>query len=211
MLSAPTSCTAKKGYKFVVMETTAGNIKLKLYEDTPLHSENFLKLVENKHYDGMLFHRVIKDFMIQGGSGDSRGAEKGKMLGAGGGVDYTIPAEFRTTHFHIKGALAAARLGDQANPQKASSGEQFYIVQGRPYSEQELNVLDQRRNVKLPIEVRELYKSVGGTPFLDENYTVFGEVVEGMDVVEKIANQATAQYDRPIEDVVIIKAYLKKK
>lgn len=245
-------------YKCVVLETNLGNIKLKLYEDTPLHSENFLRLVKSKHYDGLLFHRVIQDFMIQGGASDSRGAEKGKMLGMTD-PGYTLEAEIRPEHRHEKGALCAARQSDQVNPEKRSSAEQFYIVQGKVYTDEELNKIEDYRlnkaknklfallfepkkaeyddymrkgqrakadklahSVMQEVEkqfsdyrehyftpqARENYKTIGGTPFLDGEYTVFGEVVEGLDVLDKIAAQQTDKNDRPLEDVVILKTKL---
>ncbi|MDR0371285.1 MAG: peptidylprolyl isomerase [Prevotellaceae bacterium] len=236
------------------METNYGDIVVKLYDDTPLHRDNFIKLVENGTYDGVLFHRVIKDFMIQAGDPESKNASKDANLGSGG-VGYTIPAEFvYPKHFHKKGALAAARQGDQVNPEKASSGCQFYIVEGQVYddiltieesmkqkammqlfnqkvsamqdeiaamqqagdmeklsalqnelvAEVELEITASGASYTLNDEQRTAYTTIGGTPHLDGDYTVFGEVIEGLDVVDKISEVATNPMDRPMEDVKII-------
>ncbi len=235
--------------------TSKGDIKLKLYNDTPLHRDNFIKLVKEGQYNGLLFHRVIKDFMIQGGDVTSKDAPMNKQLGAGD-LGYTVPAEFRyPKYFHKKGALCAARTGDEVNPEKASSASQFYIVTGKKYSEQELNQMEKqlegrlkqeifarlqnenkpkimefyrsgnkeelailrdtligkteleaekrKDEVKLSPELREAYKNVGGVPFLDNQYTVYGEVVEGMDIVEAIQSSKTNKQDRPTENIVI--------
>lgn len=236
----------------VRIKTTEGDILVRLYDETPKHRDNFLKLAGEGYFDGTLFHRVIKDFMIQGGDPDSKGAPKGKMLGTGG-PDYTLPAEFVYPKlFHKRGALSAARLGDEVNPERESSGSQFYIVWGKTYKSAELKqmerqlemqqeqtvfnklakenrdkIMELRRNrdrtglQKLQDELiaetkaiclekgkptftdeqREAYTTVGGTPFLDNQYTVFGEVEEGLDVVEKIQNCETMRGDRPTEDV----------
>ena len=241
----------------VKIETTAGDIKVKLYNETPKHRDNFIKLVKDGMYEGTLFHRVIKDFMIQAGDPDSKNAPKGKMLGAGD-VGYTIPAEFvYPKFFHKKGALSAAREGDNVNPKKESSGCQFYIVTGKVYNDSTLLSMESQMNEnkinvifntlaqkhmkeiykmrkandenglydlqeKLFAEAQEIaakqpevhftpeqiaaYTTVGGTPHLDGEYTVFGEVVEGMDVVDKIQQVKTDRSDRPEEDVKIIKA-----
>ena len=190
--------TSKKS--FVLIETNFGNMKILLYEDTPLHRENFIKLVKSGFYDGLLFHRVIKKFMIQGGDPDSRDAATGAMLG-NGGPGYTIPAEFRPNHFHKKGALAAARQGDAVNPRKESSGSQFYIVQGRTYDNFEMDQIAEKMNKTFSDEQMNVYGSTGGTPFLDNDYTVFGEVVEGLDVIDKIAAVRCNPANRPLEDV----------
>ena len=241
----------------VKIETTAGDIKVKLYNETPKHRDNFIKLVKDGMYEGTLFHRVIKNFMIQAGDPDSKNAPKGKMLGAGD-VGYTIPAEFvYPKFFHKKGALSAARQGDNVNPKKESSGCQFYIVTGKVYNDSTLLSMESQMNEnkinvifntlaqkhmkeiykmrkandenglydlqeKLFAEAQEIaakqpefhftpeqieaYTTVGGTPHLDGEYTVFGEVVEGMDVVDKIQQVKTDRSDRPEEDVKIIKA-----
>lgn len=243
------------------IETTAGDIVVKLYNETPQHRDNFIKLAENGTYEGTLFHRVIKDFMIQAGDPDSKNASKGQMLGAGD-VGYTIPAEFvYPKYFHKKGALSAARQGDNVNPQKASSGCQFYIVTGKVYSDSALLNMEQQMNqmrfnnlfntlaskhakdiykmrkagdqeglmnlqdtliaqvekqlagqpeFRFTPEQVKAYTTVGGTPHLDGEYTVFGEVLEGMDVVDKIQRVKTDRNDRPEEDVKIIKVEVLK-
>ena len=239
----------------VKITTTLGDIVVRLYDETPLHRDNFIKLASSNYYDEVLMHRVIKNFMIQGGDPDSKGASASAHLGTGG-PDYTIPAEFNTALIHKKGALAAARQSDQVNPEKRSSGSQFYIVTGEVYSagkltqmekqmeQQQLQgifdellianrskILDMRRNrdnaglmalqedlqkqtmakakelgaPKYTPEQREIYTTIGGTPFLDRNYTVFGEVIEGLDVVDIIQNVKTQPGDRPCEDVKILK------
>lgn len=238
----------------VAIKTTMGDIEIRLYGDTPKHRDNFVKLVNEGFYNGTLFHRVINEFMVQAGDPESKDAPKGKMLG-GGDPGYTIEAEFDyPNHFHKKGALAAARTGDNVNPEKRSSGSQFYIVTGKTYSEAELDRMEQQLQMaqqqgifqelvkqhqdsiarmrtagdntglqklqeeliaiteakaaenpaKMPDSVRETYKTVGGTPFLDGSYTVFGEVIKGMDVVEKIQKVETDANDRPDDDVKII-------
>ena len=235
----------------VLIKTTLGDITVRLYDETPLHRDNFLKLAREGYYNGTLFHRVIKNFMIQGGDPDSKGAAPGAHLGAGG-PDYTLAAEFNKALFHKKGALAAARQGDEVNPEKRSSGSQFYIVTGEVYSAGKLTQMEkqmaqqqlqsifdglvvenrskilelrkQRDNAalmtlqeelqkqtyakakelgepKYSAEQREVYTTLGGTPFLDQNYTVFGEVVEGLEVVDKIQIVATQPGDRPVEDI----------
>ena len=237
----------------VLIKTPLGDITVRLYDETPLHRDNFLKLAREGYYDGTLFHRVIKNFMVQGGDPDSRGASPTAHLGAGG-PDYTIPAEFNKSLIHKKGALAAARPGHEVNPEKRSSGSQFYIVTGEIYSagkltqlerqmaQQQLQnifnglVVDNRSRIielrknrdnaglmalqedlqkktyalakeqgepKYTPEQREVYTSIGGTPFLDQNYTVFGEVEEGLDVVEKIQLVRTQPGDRPVEDITM--------
>ena len=240
----------------VKIETTMGDIIVKLYDETPNHRDNFIKLVENGTYEGTLFHRVIKDFMIQAGDPDSKGAPKGQMLGSGD-VGYTVPAEFVYPQlFHKKGALAAARQGDNVNPEKASSGCQFYIVTGRVFNDSTLLSMEEQKNqnkftsvfnalaqkhmkeiyqmrrnndqeglmnlqdslfvetqkqmegepeFKFTEEQRQAYTTIGGTPHLDGEYTVFGEVIEGMDVVDKIQQVSTNASDRPDDDIVIKK------
>jgi peptidylprolyl isomerase len=236
--------------KIVLIKTKFGDMKVKLYNETPLHRDNFLKLTNEGFYNDLLFHRVIKNFMIQGGDPDSRGASSKKQLG-GGDVGYQIPAEINSKYFHKKGALAAARTGDNVNPERKSSGCQFYIVQGQVYNEATLNKLEEKQKtqaiqaevnkiskirqkeiqrlkreekrdsveiVKSEIikqaenqtdvskygfssEKRNAYKTIGGTPHLDGAYTVFGEVVEGLNIIDSIANVQTAPGDRPIEDL----------
>ena len=200
----------------VQIETTQGVIVVKLYNETPLHRDNFVKLVKERFYDGVLFHRVIADFMIQGGDPDSKTAKPNASLG-NGDVGYTIPAEFKTPAiYHKKGALAAAREGDGVNPQKASSGCQFYIVEGKTFTDAELSTMEAGKIARYGInslndstfrfsaEARAVYRTRGGTPHLDGNYTVFGEVTEGIDVVEKISKVKTNASDRPVEDVRVI-------
>ena len=187
----------------VVFKTSMGNITIALYDNTPLHKENFLKLVSEDYYNGVLFHRIIQGFMIQTGDPDSKGAPIGKMLG-NGGPDYTIPAEFRKENYLKRGAVAAARQGDNVNPTKASSGSQFYIVDGKPFTKEQLNQITMAYGTTFTDEQTEVYTTVGGAPFLDMQYTVFGEVVEGMDVVDKIAAQKKDRYDRPFNDIKII-------
>lgn len=239
----------------VLMHTSMGDIQLKLYNETPKHRDNFIQLVKDGTYNGLLFHRVIKDFMIQGGDVTSKDAPMNKSLGAGD-LGYTVPAEFNyPKYFHKKGALCAARTGDEVNPERASSASQFYIVTGKKYSEAELNQIEKqlenrlkqsifarlqaenkpkimeyyrsgnkeelailrdtligkteleaekrKDETKLPKELREIYKTEGGVPFLDNQYTVYGEVVKGIEVVEAIQNVKTNKQDRPTENVVI--------
>ena len=232
----------------VKIETTLGDITVRLYDETPIHRDNFVKLVKEGYYDGTLFHRVIKDFMIQGGDPDSKGAPAGKMLGVGG-PDYTLEAEIKDNLYHKRGALAAARQGDEVNPERRSSGSQFYIVWGQVYKENQLNQLGKQIRMQkvqdafnnmakarrdeimqmrrernraglqelqdqliaeaenkvgkqgLTDEQMQLYSTVGGTPHLDGQYTVFGEVEEGLNVVEQIQNTATGRADRPTNDI----------
>lgn len=189
----------------IEFETTEGVMLVKLYNQTPLHRDNMVKLVKEGYYDGLLFHRVIKSFMIQGGDPDSKNAKPGQMLGQGG-PGYTVPAEIIDSLIHKKGALAAARMGDQVNPTKASSGSQFYIVQGRPFNENELNSMSARSGIKYNDAQKELYATLGGVPHLDGGYTVFGELVTGFDVLDKIGNTQTGAGDRPVKEMKIIKA-----
>ena len=230
------------------IKTTLGDITVRLYDETPIHRDNFVKLVKEGYYDGTLFHRVIKDFMIQGGDPDSKGAPAGKMLGVGG-PDYTLEAEIKDNLYHKRGALAAARQGDEVNPERRSSGSQFYIVWGQVYKENQLNQLGKQIRMQkvqdafndlakarreeimqmrrernraglqelqdqliaeaenkvgkqgLTDEQMQLYSTVGGTPHLDGQYTVFGEVEEGLNVVEQIQNTATGRADRPTNDI----------
>lgn len=241
----------KKSDTLVKIETEFGDVLIKLYDKTPLHRDNFLKLAKEGFYDGLLFHRVIKGFMVQGGDPESKDAEPNIRLG-GGDPGYTIPAEFDSTLFHKRGALAAARQGDQQNPEKRSSGSQFYIVQGRTFSTDELDEMTNKMNIqraqsvlrkhfikhqeelnklrsegkeeefqlrmaelreladaeisklpplKISDKKKEIYTTIGGYPSLDDNYTVFGEVVEGLDVIDQIAAVETDQYDRPLTNL----------
>ena len=190
----------EKEYK-VKISTSYGDMILLLYNETPKHRDNFIKLVKEGYYNDLLFHRVMKDFMIQGGDPESKNANPGQMLGQGG-PGYTVPAEFRTNLIHKKGALAAARQSDNVNPTKASSGSQFYIVQGKKYTPAELTQLEQTMGALLTDQQKKTYQEVGGTPFLDYNYTVFGEVISGLEVIDKIAAvQTNQQTNRPIQDV----------
>lgn len=197
----------KKKGAIVEMETNYGKVRFLLYEETPMHKENFIKLVESEFYNGLLFHRVIKKFMIQGGDPKSRDAKPGQILGEGS-LDYTIPPEFNPELFHKRGALCAARWGDDVNPKKESSSCQFYIVQGRVFSNEELDRMEANGMGKFSPEQRKVYTTIGGAPHLDGNYTVFGEVIEGMDVVDKICMARCDKHDRPERDVVIIKMKL---
>jgi len=252
------SCaTSKVSSSIVRLETTYGNITVKLYPETTKHRENFLKLVNEGFYNGVLFHRVIADFMVQTGDPDSKKANPEASLGSGN-VGYTIPAEFiYPKYYHKRGALSAARQGDQTNPLKASSGCQFYIVQGRTFTDAELNNMEKNNEQKLEAKLfqevvntkqeevkkyrlersqvkldalrdsilaevkvtieknpsykfteqqRTDYKTLGGTPHLDGDYTVFGEVIEGLDIVEKISKTKTGLNDRPVEDIKVLKA-----
>jgi cyclophilin family peptidyl-prolyl cis-trans isomerase len=256
------SCAGKNDAGTIVcFETTYGNIKVKLYPETIKHRANFLKLVNEGFYNGVLFHRVIAGFMIQGGDPLSKKAKAGESLGEGD-VGYTVPAEFvYPKYYHKRGALAAAREGDQSNPLKASSGCQFYIVQGKTFTDHQLDSLENSTRQKLEAKMfqemvnarqavvkryqaehnqaklnalrdsiltkvhakikskpiykmtpqqRTDYKTIGGTPHLDGNYTVFGEVVEGMEVVEKISKTQTGPQDRPVEDIRVLKAEVLK-
>ncbi|MES1214514.1 MAG: peptidylprolyl isomerase [Bacteroidota bacterium] len=204
--------TKKDLKRDILLQTSYGDMVVRLSDSTPLHRDNFLKLVKTGYYDSVLFHRVIQNFMIQSGDPDSKHAEAGILLG-NGGPDYTIPAEFRQTLFHKKGVIAAAR---DNNPEKASSGSQFYIVQGRIFTDAGLDSVETYRlgGRKLPKEHREIYKTIGGSPHLDQNYTIFGEVVKGLEVVDKIAAVQTSKgtdRDRPLQNVVLIKAKLIKR
>jgi peptidyl-prolyl cis-trans isomerase B (cyclophilin B) len=170
---------------------------VRLYDKTPKHRDNFIKLANEHFFDSLLFHRVINGFMIQGGDPESKNVLPGAMLG-NGDVGYTIPAEFDTALYHKKGALAAARTN---NPEKASSGCQFYLVQGRPYGDDELNNIEMQMGTKFSAAKHKMYKTIGGTPFLDMNYTVFGEVESGLNVIDKIAGVPKDGSDRPIGNV----------
>lgn len=205
----------------VEIETKFGSMIVQLSDSTPQHRDNFLKLVDEQFYDSLIFHRVIREFMVQGGDPQSKGAEANARLGSGG-PGYTVEAEIRPDLLHFKGALSAARQGDNVNPERRSSGSQFYLVQGRPFSDNEMSGIEGRianfsmeygnglANVEngqfvYSDEAREMYKTVGGTPFLDMQYTVFGYVVEGLDIIDSIAAVPTDRRrgDRPLEDVVM--------
>ncbi len=207
--------TKKDRKKDVLMQTSMGDMTIRLSDSTPLHRDNFLKLVKVGFYDNVLFHRVIKDFMIQAGDPESKTAKAGMPLG-NGGPGYTIPAEFRETLFHKKGVIAAARQPDNVNPEKASSGSQFYIAQGKVFTDAELDILEQQRlqGKKIPESYRAVYKTTGGIPHLDRNYTVYGEVIKGFEVIDKIAAVEVSKgkdLNRPVTDVRIIKMKLIKR
>lgn len=254
LLLISTTSFAKKEVE-VVIKTTEGTIKLKLYNDTPLHRDNFIKLSKEKFFEGIIFHRVIKEFMIQAGDPTSKNPQADSTYGEGG-PGYDIPAEITTTHFHKRGVLAAAREGDKVNPERKSSGSQFYIVQGKKFTDEELDKVEKKVNDRLrsnilqklfndeisnskntdlsPEEIknninlkaeaiinstpqfkiskerREVYKKIGGAPHLDGSYTIFGEVIEGMDVVDKIAATSTNQKDRPLKDIFIVSIKVKR-
>ena len=202
----------------IVLETDSGDVTIMLYNETPLHRDNIVKLVREGFYDGVLFHRVIEDFMIQTGDSISRHAPAGKLLGVGSYETYKIPAEIRFPQiFHKRGSVAAAREGDAENPQRESSMCQFYIVWGKRYSGNMMDDVEERiaRNtgelISFPQEVRDAYFQYGGTPHLDGQYTVFGEVVEGLDVVERIMAAQTDENNRPLTDIRIKKAYIDEK
>ena len=200
----------------VLLETDNGNIRIQLYNETPLHRDNFLRLVRSGAYDGVLFHRVIKDFMIQTGDMGSKTAKPGQALGDTP-ESYSLPAEIHYPELlHRRGAVAAAREGDDVNPKRESSASQFYIVWGIRFSDGQLDWAQERLNahtdstVQMTPEVRRIYKEVGGTPHLDGQYTVFGQVLEGMDVVERIQQQPVDANDRPLTDVHVRKASVLK-
>ncbi len=193
------SANMKKKY-YVLIKTSYGNMVAELYNETPKHRDNFLKLVNEGFYNDLLFHRVINRFMIQGGDPGSRNARPGQMLG-NGNLGYTIPAEFVKGLFHKKGALAAARMGDQVNPTKASSSCQFYIVQGNVWQPDQLQMMALQMNKVFSQQQIDAYTTIGGTPHLDDDYTVFGQVIEGLDVIDKIAEVKCGPGDRPLEDV----------
>lgn len=197
---AQNSETTKQKEQMVEISTPYGSIIIKLYNETPQHRDNFIKLAKSGFYNGTLFHRVISDFMIQGGDPDSKNAAPGANLGQGS-PGYTIPAEFNDSLFHKKGALAAARMGDQVNPMKASSGSQFYIVQGTTYTEDKLNILSRQNGIKYTDTQKQIYATIGGVPFLDGSYTVFGEVLIGLEVIDKIAAVQKGRGDRPVVDI----------
>jgi peptidyl-prolyl cis-trans isomerase B (cyclophilin B) len=190
---------AQEKETLVLIKTSLGDITVKLYNDTPLHRDNFIKLINEGWYNNSPFHRVINNFMIQGGHNQDGRVDPG----------YTVPAEFRSNHIHKKGALAAARQGDQVNPKKASSGCQFYIVQGQVLTPAHIQMYQQRMGLTFTQEQIEAYTTVGGTPHLDGEYTVFGEVVEGLDVIDKIAKVKTGYMDVPVEAVTMTIEILK--
>jgi peptidyl-prolyl cis-trans isomerase B (cyclophilin B) len=189
-----------EGVCLILIETEFGNMTFRLYDETPKHRDNFINLIENGFFDDLLFHRVMDGFMIQGGDPDSKNARSGAALGMGG-PGYTVPAEFNSELVHYKGVLAGARQPDNVNPDKESSGSQFYIVQGREVSSNSLTQIERKKGIKYTAEQRSKYKTLGGTPFLDNDYTVFGEIVEGLDVIDKIGATKVDRRNRPIKDV----------
>lgn len=193
IISITTMAQNSKPETLIVIHTKFGDITAVLYNDTPKHRDNFIKLIQEGWFNESPFHRVIKNFMIQGGGNKDGRNDPG----------YTIPAEILPNHFHKKGALAAARMGDQVNPQKASSGSQFYIVEGQKVDDQYLDSVSAHTGHKFTDEERQTYKTIGGTPHLDGGYTVFGEVVDGFDVVDKIASVKTNAQDKPLEPVTM--------
>lgn len=182
----------------VTIETEYGNMEIQLFSSTPKHTANFSKLVDEGFYDDLLFHRVMNGFMIQGGDPESRGASVDQPLGSGG-PGYTIPAEIGIPHF--KGMLSAARQGDEVNPKKESSGSQFFIVQGGPVDDGQLDAVEKAKKFKYSEAQRAKYKKLGGTPMLDGDYSVFGEVSSGLDVIDKIAGVETDPRERPLKDI----------
>jgi len=201
LVARPAPAQKSQDETWIKIETTMGNMLVKLYNETPAHRDNMIKLIKEGFYQDQLFHRVIKEFMIQGGDPHSAGAEKGQRLGSGG-PGYTVPAEFHQALIHKKGALAAARKGDNENPEQASSGSQFYLVQGRVLTPEEINLLSQSGRASFTEESARVYTTLGGTPHLDGAYTVFGEVMEGLEVLDAIASRPVDAYNRPLEDVI---------
>jgi peptidyl-prolyl cis-trans isomerase B (cyclophilin B) len=199
---------AKPKNSYVRIKTNKGEAIILLYNETPKHRDNFLKLAKQGFYNGTLFHRVIKQFMIQGGDPDSKNAKTGALLGEGD-LGYQIDAEFRDSLFHKRGVLAAAR---DTNAKKSSSAAQFYIVQGKVYTDADLNRIElERLHRKIPLSHREVYKTLGGSPHLDQNYTVYGEVVKGIEMIDAIAEVDKDENDRPKEDIRMEVTILKKK
>lgn len=190
------SCQKKEQH--ILIETEFGNMRALLYNSTPKHRDNMIKLIKEGYFDDLLFHRVINNFMLQGGDPDSRGAAPQQMLGQGG-PGYTLDAEIGAYHF--KGALSAARLSDAVNPKKNSSGSQFFVVQGYKVQDEELDRWEQEKGIKYTPEQRKIYREVGGYPFLDNDYTVFGEIVEGLEIIDKIAAVPVGAADRPVKDI----------
>jgi len=201
-------------HRDVAIITTRGTIVIRLSDSTPLHRDNFLRLAKKGYYDSLLFHRVIRNFMIQSGDPGSRKGNPGKPMSQGGndGPGYTIPAEFRASLFHHRGALGAARLSDDVNPSRASSGSQFYIVQGKRFTDAGLDSVETYRlkGYKIPANQRAVYKDIGGAPHLDQRYTVFGQVIKGMDIVDSIAASPTTgpPLDKPTTEIKILKMKL---
>lgn len=205
LVAFPSQLLSQKAAHTVLIETSKGNMKCILYEETPMHADNFVKLVNEGFYDGLLFHRVIRDFMIQTGDPNSVNTHTGAMLGQGG-PGYHVPAEFHPDLYHRKGVLAAARQGDHHNPNRFSNGSQFYIVQGKKMTDAELDGMEKAGgHISFTNEQRMYYKNMGGTPHLDYAYTVFGEVIEGLEIINIIASVPVDNMDRPLEDIKIIR------
>ena len=218
LVLAAVSCGQKTEKETVmVVETTMGTVEFKLYNETPLHRDNFIKLAEEHYFDSLLFHRVIDNFVIQGGDPNSKYAKSGQMLGDGE-PDYRIPAEFRLDKgiFHHKWTVNAAREGDDTNPERESCASQFCFMMGSPMTDEQLDRAQARLDVqtggtvRLTPEMREVYREIGGSPHLDGQYTVFGEVVSGQEVLEAIQKVATDEFDRPLEDVRMLRVYRKE-
>ena len=203
------SFAAKPKNTYVKITTTYGEVYLKLYNETPKHRDNFIKIIKEGTLNQTMFHRVIQEFMIQGGDPNSKTAKTGQQLGDGD-LGYTIPAEFNPNLFHKKGALAAAR---DNNPEKASSASQFYIVQGKVFTDEELDAVEKNRMAgrKIPLTQREVYKTIGGSPHLDQNYTVFGEVVKGIIMVDNICAVKVDGNNRPLTDIKMMASLVEKK
>jgi len=203
-----TSFAAKPKNQYVRIKTSMGECIVKLYNETPLHRDNFIKLAKEHQLDSTIFHRVIKDFMIQGGDPSSKNAKPGALLGEAS-IGANVPAEFRDSFFHKKGTLGAAR---DDNPEKSSSGSQFYLVKGKVFTDEQLDAVETNRlKAKIPTWQREVYKTIGGTPHLDRGYTVYGEIVKGIEMVDKISEVPTGENDRPISDVSMTITLLKKR
>ncbi len=209
LLTTFTAFSAKPKHSYVRIKSDKGECIVMLYNQTPKHRDNFLKLAREGCYNGTLFHRVIKDFMVQGGDPDSKTAKTGQQLGEGD-LGYRVDAEFCDNLFHKKGALAAAR---DNNPEKSSSASQFYLVQGKKYTDEELDRMETGRlkGAKIPANQREIYKTIGGVPFLDQSYTVYGEIVKGLEMVDSIIVVKTAAGDRPVENISMEVSVLQKK
>ena len=211
LFTGATPALAQEVETLVLIETSKGKIKVKLYNETPLHRDNFIKLVKEGTYDGLLFHRIIKQFMVQGGDVTSKDSPPEEHLGDGD-MGYTIPAEFvYPRYFHKRGALCAARNDDEENPTKASSGSQFYIVTGKHFTSMELDKKEKEENITFTPEQRKAYMIEGGAPHLDNEYTVFGEVVKGIKVADKIQFVLTNEEDRPLKNIIIERMTIVKK
>jgi peptidyl-prolyl cis-trans isomerase B (cyclophilin B) len=193
VIDAPKQC-------LVIVSTEFGDMVIQLYDETPKHRDNFIKLIEEGYYDGLLFHRVIDGFMVQGGDPKSKDAKSGAPLGSGG-PGYQVDAEFNPKHVHVRGALAAARTGGPSNPKKKSSGSQFYIVDGKTFSESQLRQFELEKGITYTAEQKRIYMEEGGAAFLDMEYTVFGRVIQGFEVIDAIAEAKKDKRNRPVEDI----------